>query len=147
VALARFDTPFVVDALVRGLTDPSPPVRVQAVNGLASRRNPRAASALLQAIDGETDIEVQLAMIAALGRLATPDAVVKLTLAAAPDGRIFRRKSPAHRVAAAQALAMAGTPGAMSALQALLNDKEKEVRDAVFRAMLPGARRGEPAAV
>ena len=133
-SIARYDTPFAVDALYRALTDPSAPVRLQAVHGLAARKgNAKAAAVVVGAIDDEPEVEVQLAEIAALGRFATSDAVGKLARAAEPDGRLFRRKNPAYRVAAVQALADARTPAAMTALQALLNDREKDVRDAAAR--------------
>ena len=143
-AISRFDTPFAVDALYRALTDISAHVRLQAVHGLAARRaNPKAASVVVSAIDDEPEIEVQLAEIAALGKFATSDAVAKLTRAAEPDGRLFRRKNPAYRVAAVQALAEARTPAALSTLQTLLNDREKDVRDAVVRMMTQAQRTSE----
>jgi len=84
---------------------------------------------------GISKVEVQLAEIAALGRFATTDAVSKLARAAEPDGRLFRKKNAAYRVAAVQALAEARTGAAMSALNALQNDRDKEVRDAAARGM------------
>jgi HEAT repeat protein len=135
-AISRFDTPFAVDALYRALSDPSAQVRLQAVHGLAIRLgNTKAASVLVNAVDDEPEVEVQLAEIAALGKFATSDAVVKLTRAAEPDGRLFRRKNPAYRVAAIQALADARTPAAMAALQTLLSDRDREVREAAARVM------------
>jgi hypothetical protein len=149
-AISRFDTPFSVDALYRALSDQSAQVRLQAVHGLAIRvGNAKAASVLVDAIDDEPEVEVQLAEIAALGRFATSDAVVKLTRAAEPDGRLFRRKNPAYRVAAVQALADARTPAAMTTLQTLMSDRDRDVRDAVLRVMSqaqrPAERSGEPA--
>ena len=134
--ISRFETSFTVDALYRALADPSAQVRLQAVHGLAARRgDSKAASVVVNAIDDEPEVEVQLAEIAALGRFATSDAVGKLARAAEPDGRLFRRKNPAYRVAAVQALAEARTPAAMATLQNLLNDRDREVRDAVGRLM------------
>lgn len=134
--ISRFTSDFAVDALYRSLSDPSAQVRLQAVHGLAARRNnPKAASVVVEAIDNEPEVEVQLAEIAALGRFATGDAVTKLARAAEPDGRLFRKKNAAYRVAAVQALADARTGSAMTALRHLTNDREKEVRDAAVRAM------------
>jgi HEAT repeat protein len=134
--ISRFNTEFAVDALYRSLSDPSAQVRLQAVHGLAVRRNnPKAASVVVEAIDNEPEVEVQLAEIAALGRFATSDAVTKLARAAEPDGRLFRKKNAAYRVAAVQALAEARTGSAMTALRNLANDREKEVRDAAVRGM------------
>jgi HEAT repeat protein len=135
-AIARFDTPFAVDALYRALSDQSAQVRLQAVDGLAARKtNARAAAVVAEAIDAEPEVEVQLAEIAALGRFATSEAVTKLTRAAEPDGRLFGKKNALYRVAAVRALAEARTPAAMAALQSLTSDRDKEVRDAVARGM------------
>jgi HEAT repeat protein len=135
-----------VDALYRALSDTSAQVRLQAVHGLAARLgNTKAASVLVNAVDDEPEVEVQLAEIAALGKFATTDAVVKLRAAAEPDGRLFRRKNPAYRVAAIQALADARTPAAMTTLQSLANDRDKEVREAVARVMMPSSRSAETA--
>lgn len=135
-AISRFDTPFAVDALYRALSDSTAAVRLQAVHGLTARKgNPKVASIVVGAIDSEPEVEVQLAQIAALGRFGTPDSVAKLSRAAADDGRIFRRKNAAYRVAAVQALAETRTAAALSALRALANDREKDVRDAAARAI------------
>lgn len=135
-AVARYDTPFAIDALYRALADPTAGVRLQAVHGLATRRgNAKAAMVVVSAIDEEPEVEVQLAEIAALGRFATSEAVQKLARAAEPDGRLFGRKNPAYRVAAIRALAEARTPTAMSTLQALLADREKDVREAAAAAI------------
>jgi HEAT repeat protein len=135
-AMTRFDTPFVVDALYRALSDTSAQVRLQAVYGLSARKSdPKASTAVVNAVAEEADIEVQLAMVQALGRFATPEAVNQLARAAEPDGRLFRRKSPAYRVAAVMALAEARTPGAMGTLEELLNDRDREVREAAERVL------------
>jgi HEAT repeat protein len=142
--ISRFDTEFAVDALYRALSDSSAQVRLQAVHGLEGRRNnPKAASVVVDAIDSEPEVEVQLAEIAALGRFATSDAVSKLARAAEPDGRLFRKKNAAYRVAAVQALAEARTGAAMSVLRNLTNDREKEVRDAAARGMTQSGRLSE----
>ena len=47
------------------------------------------------------------------------------------------------RVAAVQALAEAKTGAAMAALQSLANDREKEVREAVVRALVAGQSSGK----
>jgi HEAT repeat protein len=78
---------------------------------------------------------VQFAILAALGKVATQDAVNRLVKAAEPDGLLFRRKSSAYRVAAVRALGEARTPVAAAALRTLLNDKDREVRLAVTNAL------------
>lgn len=132
-ALARLATPRALQALREALRDTSAQVRSQAAVGLAERKEARQAVTLSRALDAEADEEVQLAILGSLGRIATPDAVQKLVQAAEPDGRIFRKKSTAYRVAAVQALAETKAPDAMAALAALADDKEKEVRDTACR--------------
>jgi HEAT repeat protein len=139
-ALAKLGTPKAVTALHGALRDSSPQVRVQAAAGLATRKGQKSASTLSKALDEESDPEVQLAIIAALGRLGTPDAVTKLVKAAEPDGRLFKKKPVAYRVAAVQALGEARTAAARSALQSLIEDKDKEVKAAVWRVVM-GAQR------
>ena len=135
-ALNRFDTPFVLDALARALGDAASGVRMAAITAIASRKNARTSALLSKAIDDETETEVQFALLAALGRMASPDAVQKLTRAAEAASGFFKtKKNAALRVGAVYALAEARTPGAMAALQGLLNDKEREVRDAAKAAL------------
>jgi hypothetical protein len=133
VALAKLGTPKAIEALRKMLKDGAPQVRMQAAIGLAAMKGARTATTLTTALDDEHDQEVQLALLSALGKIATPDAVQKLIKAAEPETRLFKRKASAYRVAAVQALGDARTPAALTALQSFLQDKDKEVRDAVFR--------------
>jgi len=79
-------------------------------------------------------------MIAALGRIATADAVQKLVKMAEPEGRLFRKKTTTFRVAAVQALGDAKTPAALAALRELSEDKDREVRDTAKRALAHSTR-------
>jgi HEAT repeat protein len=137
-ALAKLSSPKAVDSLRIAMRDNSPQVRMQAAAGMGTRKGLRSAGTLTKALDDEDDSEVQLAIIAALGRLATTDAVTRLIKAAEPAGGIFKKKPTALRVAAVQALGEARTPAAQNALQHLLDDKDKEVKQAVFRLLMQG---------
>jgi HEAT repeat protein len=137
-ALAKLSSPKAVDSLRIAMRDNSPQVRMQAAAGMGTRKGLRSAGTLTKALDDEDDSEVQLAIIAALGRLATTDAVTRLIKAAEPGGGIFKKKPTALRVAAVQALGEARTPAAQNALQHLLDDKDKEVKQAVFRLLMQG---------
>ena len=139
-ALARMGSPAAVEALRAALNDASPLVRVQAASGLASRKAMKSATTLTRALDEESDAEVQLTMIAALGRLGTPDAVTRLITAAEPDGRLFKKRPVAFRVAAVHALGDVRTTAARAALQGLATDKEREVREAVLRVAMQSPR-------
>jgi len=138
-ALARLGTPRSIQAVQHMLTDAVPEVRVHAVQGLGSVKSLRAVPVLSRALDGETDQEVQAVILAALGRQATDEAVARLTKAAEPEGRLFKRKPTALRVSAVQALAEANTPAALAAIRRFAEDKDREVRDAAVRALRPKA--------
>jgi hypothetical protein len=136
-ALGRIDSPFTLDALARAMTDDDASVRLEAVAGLTARKGTRAGSTLAGAIDREGELEVQFTILAAMGRVATPETVTKLAAAAAAASGLFKsKKNSALRIAAIVALGDAHTPGALAALQGLANDREKEVRDAVARTLM-----------
>lgn len=136
-ALARLATPRSIQAAQQMLSDPVPEVRVHAVQGLGSTKWPRVVSVLARALDTEHDAEVQAVILAALGRQASNEAVARLTKAAEPEGRLFKRKPTALRVSAVQALAEANTPAALAALRRFADDKDRDVRDAAMRALRP----------
>lgn len=138
-ALSKLTSPKAVDALRQAMRDNSPQVRMQAAAGMGGRKGLRSAGTLTKALDDEEDQEVQLSIIAALGRLGTTDAVQRLIKAAEPAGGvggIFKKKPTSLRIAAVQALGEARTPAAQTALQHLLDDKDKEVKQAVFRLLM-----------
>lgn len=139
-ALVKVGTPNAIKGIYEAVADTSPEVRMQAAAAVSTRRDGRASATLLRAIEGEDDADVQLAMIAALGRVATPDAVQKLVKMAEPEGRLFRKKSTTIRVAAVQALGDAKTPVAIAALKELAGDKEKDVRETATRALAHAGR-------
>jgi len=137
-ALIALESPTARRAVHDALRDESPAVRMQAASAISSRRDERSAGTLTRALDDEVDDDVQLAIIAALGKVATTEAVERLIKAAEPDGRLFfKKKSTALRVAAVQALAEARTSAAMTALWQMLEDKDRDVRDAVQRLVGP----------
>jgi HEAT repeat protein len=133
-ALGKLQTPKALAALRRALNDTSLHVRATAAAGLGMRKGHRASDTLVAALESERDVEVQIAILMALGRTATPDAVDRL-VKAAESGSVFKRKPTAYRVAAVQALSDARTHAALSALRALTSDKEDAVRDAATRAL------------
>lgn len=139
-ALLRLGTTNALRAIYEAVNDSSPEVRMQAAAAISTRKDSRTSQTLIRAIEGEEDGDVQLAMIAALGKVATPDAVQKLVRMAEPEGRLFRKKTTSFRVAAVQALGEAKTPAALNALKELSEDKEREVRDTATRALAQATR-------
>lgn len=134
-ALGAYDTEFALDAIARAFDDVNVEVRLEAIAALASRKGPKIGDIIGRAIDDESEPEVQVGMISALGRIGTPDAVAKLAKAAEAGSVFGAKKGSGVRVAAVRALAEARTASAMTALRSLVNDKEREVRDAATRAI------------
>jgi HEAT repeat protein len=134
-ALLRLGTPEALKGIYEAVSDESPDVRIQAAAALSTKKDVKTSTTLIRAIEDESDADVQLAMIAALGRVATADAVQKLVKMAEPENRLFRKKAVNLRVAAVQALGEARTPAALTALRELLADKDRDVRDTATRAL------------
>ena len=139
-ALLKLGTPDAMKGIYDAVSDSSPDVRMHAAAALAGRKDARTTATLIRAIEEEDDGDVQLAMIAALGRVATQDAVQKLVKLAEPEQRLFRKKAVNLRVAAVQALGEARTPAALTALRDLVGDKDRDVRDTATRALAHATR-------
>jgi len=90
------------------------------------------AMPLVAMLEGETAIEVIREAYLALGRLGSADAVQALAKAAEPGGRLLGRKSALQRVAAVQALRLAGATGPLERLAA---DEDRAVREEAQRAL------------
>ena len=133
-ALINLGTTAGFRAVCEMLQAESPKTRAHAAMALASRRDERSTAQLRNVLEDEPDTEVQLALLAALGKIATPAAVEQLIRAAEPKRRLLERKPISFRIAAIQALAEAKTPAALAAIQVLKDDKEREVREAAARA-------------
>jgi HEAT repeat protein len=133
-ALGKLGTSRALLALLQGLNDVSPDVRLQVVHAIASARNQRAVPWIIEALEHEEDADVQGALIAALGSAPTEDGVARLVRAAEAGGMLVR-KPVALRIRAIEALAEAKTPSARHALQGLLSDRDREVRAAAEQAV------------
>lgn len=133
-ALGKLATQKSVLALLQAIHDPSPDVRLQVAISLGAARNPRAVPWLLEALDKEQEKEVQAAMVSALGRMPTDEAIARLTRMSEPGGLLLRKPS-AQRVQAVEALGEAGTASAKSVLRGLLADRDRAVREAAERAL------------
>jgi len=139
-ALLRLGTPAAMKGIYDAVSDSSPEVRMQATAAISTRKDSKTSTTLIRAIEEEQDDDVQVAMIAALGKIATPDAVQKLVKMAGAEGRLFRKKSTGFRVAAVQALGEAKTPVALAALKDLVADKDRDVRETAARALAHASR-------
>ncbi len=139
-ALLRLGTPAAMKGIYDAVSDSSPEVRMQATAAISTRKDSKTSATLIRAIEAEQDDDVQVAMIAALGKIGTPDAVQKLVKMAGAEGRLFKKKSTGFRVAAVQALGEARTPAALAALKELVADKDRDVRETATRALAHAAR-------
>ena len=133
-SLGKLGTSRSLLALLQGLNDASPDVRLQSVWAIASQKNPRAVPWIIEALDNEQDQDVQSALVTALGSAPTEDGIARLVRAAEAGGMLVR-KPTALRLRAIEALAEAGTPSARQALQSLLVDRDREIRAAVEQAV------------
>lgn len=86
----NYDDPVVVAALVKVLTDPSEPVRLNAIESLAELNATSAGSALIDRLQNDPSPKVRRAAADALGRLLVKEAVPQLVAYLAgfsPDDR------------------------------------------------------------
>ncbi len=135
LALAKIGTRSAAEPLRRALRDKSPEVRMQAALGIGGRKSSPLAMPLVVALEEEKDHAVQREIILALGRIGSADAVQALVKFAQPSGRIFGRTPTALRVAAIEALRLAGTPAAVGTLEGLGRDSDKQVKAAAQTAL------------
>jgi hypothetical protein len=101
------------------LSDADPGVRTEAVQALGRTGETASAPFLARALAEGGDEEFQLATIAALGRIGSPDSVAPL-LSVVHKRQLFGgRKSARLKMAAVQALGRIATPAAREALAAV----------------------------
>lgn len=141
-ALAQLETPGARAALRAAMKDESPAVRMHATMALASAKERAAVPAIFRALADEQDPEVQRMLMSALGRIGSPEAIQHLIAAAEPERGMFKKKPMPLRLAAIAGLAESDGASAVSAIRALTNDKERDIRDAATRALTP---KGNPA--
>ncbi len=135
LALAKIGTRSAAEPLRRALRDKSADVRMQVALGIGGRKSFALAMPLVVALEEEKDETVERELILALGRIGSPDAVQALIKLAQPAGRLFGRKSIGERLAAIEALRLAGTAPAVGTLEGLADDADRQVRSAARLAL------------
>lgn len=133
MALARLGGSDPAQLILGMLDDPDDGVRGAAAMALGVLGYERAQRPLLEHLDEEPNTDVQVEIMRALGQLGDPGSVPALEKRADPG--LFSRTPTPVRVAAYRALAAIGTPHARKVVQAGLDSREPEVRNAV-RAVL-----------
>jgi HEAT repeat protein len=126
-ALLQLDTESSRATARGAVRDASAEVRRRAVRGFLAEQGSTNVEKLLNALERETELDVQLEFLYALGALATPDAVQKLIRLCSADGRY---RPPDFRIAAAEALATARLGAAVPMLRAMLKDPDVHARAA-----------------
>jgi HEAT repeat protein len=126
-----------------GSSDGAGSFAAQRLTAINASTNGRSVDSLIRALDREDDSRVQMAMLAALGQLGTPQAIEKLVeIARTEKGLLMKKRSTPLRVAAVHALGQVNASGAVAALQSLLRDKEKAVRGAASWVIMGRRRAG-----
>jgi HEAT repeat protein len=136
LALAKIGSRNAAEPLRRALRDKSTGVRLQAALGVGGRKASAIGMPLVVALEEEKDTEVQRELVLALGRIGSPDAVQALIKFAQPSGKLFGRRPTGLRVAAVEALRLAGGPAAVGTLQGLSGDSDRQVKAAAQAALV-----------
>ena len=138
-ALARMRTPEALSALNAAVNDPSPQVRYFAHSALIARIEGSSARQLGAALEQNSDGEIKLQIIAALGRLGTPDAIQKLikqlnTTQPGRGGGIDMTSE--FRCASIEAVANARGAAALGVINQFRRDRDPQVRETAQRLYL-----------
>ncbi|HEX2211293.1 MAG TPA: HEAT repeat domain-containing protein [Longimicrobium sp.] len=134
LALSKVGGEEAVPLLAKGLNDREASLRGAAALGLGLTKLPVAVGPLLNRLPQETDGEVEVEVVRALGRVGDPRAVPVLAQRASAGGFFSRTPTPI-RVEAARALGEIGGDAARAVLQRLIRDKSPEVREVVLKAL------------
>ena len=138
-ALASIGSPGALRQLEVAVQDADRDVRVGAVR-VFGERGYRGAFAKIEGIMNgnqlrDADLTEKTAFFEAFGTLAGPSGIAKLEEILKPKGFMKRREDPETRACAAMALGKIGTPEARAVLDAVVDDKDPLVRNAVNRAI------------
>jgi hypothetical protein len=135
LALARIGTPATVEHLASLLREEDADLRIAVAGAIGGREMEGLTMPLVLAAERERDPRVLAEYHRAMGRLGTAAAVQALARAAQPRRwRLWRRRRRG-RLAAIEGLKLAGGAAAIGTLEALLGDRESEVRRAAREAL------------
>jgi HEAT repeat protein len=141
LALAKIGTPSAVKHLGALLRDKDMRVRLEVAKAVEGRGLAALAMPLVNAADSEEDSEIRQEFYRALGRIGTNDAVQALIKAAKPKGilsglrNVPGVKQDGNRLAATEALGLAGGKLAIPALEDLAQDRDRSVREMAKRGL------------
>jgi hypothetical protein len=134
MALAKVSGEEAVPLLVKGLQDPDAGLRASAALGLGLTKQPAGVAPLLARLADESEPEVEVEIVRALGRIGDARAV-RVLAERATGGGWFSRVAAPIRVEAVRALGEIRDGDARAVLQRLLRDRNAEVRQAAVLAV------------
>jgi hypothetical protein len=118
------------------LDDPEPEVRSATCRSLGILKVERAVRPLLRILGEDSDTDVQVETLQALGQIGDPGAVPLIEKKAV--GGFLRRPPQEVRIAAFRGLAGIGTPHAKDLLRKAISDRDPRVRTTVKTLLLSG---------
>ena len=134
-ALGRIPGEASVQALIRGLSDPVPMVRMAAATGLKDLGARSALPALIAALDDKAAL-VRASALDAIGVLGTPSNAPRVALELTAPHNFIKGTGLFVRVHAVQALERLGGPQAIAALITVADDPDPATREAARSALL-----------
>ena len=135
IALAKIGTAATVEPLRRILKSGDPDLRPLVAASIGGPGSRGLAMPLVALAENEEDPGMLKEYYLALGRIGTQDAVNALVLASKPGGRLFGRRLVAPRAAAVEGLRLAGGKVAVTALEALVDDSDRSIKEAARTAL------------
>jgi hypothetical protein len=129
IALAKIGTPATVEPLRRVLKEGDSEMRALVAGSIAGPGSRGLAMPLVGLAEHEEDLDVLKEYYLALGRIGSPEAVQALVLAAQPGRRLLKRKPTEPRAAAVEGLRLAGGATALAALEELVDDADRTIRE------------------
>jgi hypothetical protein len=135
-ALGRFHTNAVIEPLRRALSDPAPVTRASAAHALSQRRSPGLALPILVALEAEKDPMAWEALVVAVARIDSFEAVSGLVEIALDKRPLFQAGRPKlQRLTVISALRTAGTASARRGLERLAGEADAQLRRAAAEAI------------
>jgi hypothetical protein len=135
-ALGRFNSNAVIEPLRRALADPGPVTRASAAHALSQRNSPGLALPILVALEGEKDPAAWDALVDALARIDSSEAISALVGIALDKRPLFQTGRPrSQRLTVVNALKRAKTGSARRGLERLALEGEGPIRRAAAAAL------------